>query len=307
MKKILVATEKPFSKVAVDKIRAVVEGSGNQLVLCEKYKTEEELLAAVADVDALIIRSDIVNDRVVEAAKNLKIVVRAGAGYDNVDLQACSAKGIVVMNTPGQNANAVAELVFGLLIFSLRKHFNGSSGSELRGNNIGIHAYGNIGRYVAKIAAGFGMNVYAYDPFVPAEQMKEEGVIPVSSVEELYKTCRIVSLHIPATEQTKRSVNKALLSLMPEGAILVNTARKEVINEEELVEVMEKRPDFIYLSDIVPGNVDHFKGEFEGRYFFTAKKMGAQTEEANVNAGVAAANQIVKYFATGDETFRVNP
>lgn len=307
MKKILVATEKPFSKVAVDKIRAVVEGSGNQLVLCEKYKTEEELLAAVADVDALIIRSDIVNDRVVEAAKNLKIVVRAGAGYDNVDLQACSAKGIVVMNTPGQNANAVAELVFGLLIFSLRKHFNGSSGSELRGNNIGIHAYGNIGRYVAKIAAGFGMNVYAYDPFVPAEQMKEEGVIPVSSVEELYKTCRIVSLHIPATEQTKRSVNKALLSLMPEGAILVNTARKEVINEEELVEVMEKRTDFIYLSDIVPGNVDHFKGEFEGRYFFTAKKMGAQTEEANVNAGVAAANQIVKYFATGDETFRVNP
>ena len=250
MKKILVATEKPFSKVAVDKIRAVVEGSGNQLVLCEKYKTEEELLAAVADVDALIIRSDIVNDRVVEAAKNLKIVVRAGAGYDNVDLQACSAKGIVVMNTPGQNANAVAELVFGLLIFSLRKHFNGSSGCELRGNNIGIHAYGNIGRYVAKIAAGFGMNVYAYDPFVPAEQMKEEGVIPVSSVEELYKTCRIVSLHIPATEQTKRSVNKALLSLMPEGAILVNTARKEVINEEELVEVMEKRPDFIYLSDM---------------------------------------------------------
>lgn len=306
MKKILVATEKPFSKVAVDQIRAVAEEAGCELALLEKYSAEAELLAAVADAEGLIVRSDIVNANVLDAAKKLRIVVRAGAGYDNLDLAACTAHNVVAMNTPGQNSNAVAELVFGLMILGIRKHFNGSAGTELRGKALGIHAYGNVGYYVGQIAKGFGMNVYAFDPFVSADRMKSDGVKPVNSVEELYKTCQFVSLHIPATESTKKSINKALLSLMPKGGVLVNTARKEVIDEEGLAALMEERADFIYLSDIIPGNARVFEEKFPGRYFFTPKKMGAQTEEANVNAGVAAARQIVKFFNNGDETFRVN-
>ena len=304
--KVLVATDKPFAKVAVDGIRKIVEGAGYELKLLEKYTTEEEFLQAVADVDGLIVRSDIVNQNVVNAAKNLKIAVRAGAGYDNLDLKACSEKNIVAMNTPGQNSNAVAELVFGMMIYGIRKQFNGASGTELRDKNIGIHAYGNVGYYVAKIAQGFGMKVYAFDPFVSPEKMKAENVEPVASVEELYKTCQFISLHIPANETTKKSINKKLLSLMPAGAVLANTARKEVIDEDELVALMEERKDFIYLSDIAPGNESVFVEKFATRYFSTPKKMGAQTEEANINAGMAAANQIVKFFKTGDKTFQVN-
>lgn len=306
MKKVLVATDKPFSKVAIDQIRAVVENAGFKLELLEKYTSEAELLAAVEDVDGLIVRSDIVNSNVLNAAKKLCIVVRAGAGYDNLDLAACSAKKVVAMNTPGQNSNAVAELVFGMLILAIRKHYNGSTGSELRGKSIGIHAYGNVGYYVGQIAKGFGMKVYAFDPFVSADRMKADGVEPVNSVEELYKTCQFISLHIPANEATKKSINKNLLSLMPKGAVLVNTARKEVINEDELVSVMEERSDLMYVSDIIPGNQNLFEEKFAGRFFFTPKKMGAQTEEANVNAGVAAARQIVNFIKNGDETFRVN-
>lgn len=306
MKKVLVATDKPFSKVAIDQIRAVVENAGFKLELLEKYTSEAELLSAVEDVDGLIVRSDIVNSNVLNAAKKLSIVVRAGAGYDNLDLAACTAKKVVAMNTPGQNSNAVAELVFGMLILAIRKHYNGSTGSELRGKSIGIHAYGNVGYYVGQIAKGFGMKVYAFDPFVTADRMKADGVEPVNSVEELYKTCQFISLHIPANDATKKSINKKLLSLMPKGAVLANTARKEVINEDELAAVMEERSDFMYVSDIIPGNQAIFDQKFAGRYFFTPKKMGAQTEEANVNAGVAAAKQIVNFFKTGDETYRVN-
>jgi D-3-phosphoglycerate dehydrogenase len=306
MKKILVATDKPFAKVAIDQIREIVEGAGHQLALLEKYTTVEQLLDAVKDANAMIVRSDLVTKQVVETAKELKIVVRAGAGYDNLDLDACTANGVVAMNTPGQNANAVAELVFGMMVMSARNNYNGSSGFELRGKTIGIHAYGNVGHYVAKIAKGFGMEVLAFDPFVSRDKMLSDGIVPVDSVEELYTKCQYVSLHIPATEKTKKSINFALLSKMPKGAVLINTARKEVINEEELVKLMEERTDFRYLSDIEPGNKDEFAAKFAGRFFFTPKKMGAQTEEANINAGVAAARQIVKFFATGDETFRLN-
>jgi D-3-phosphoglycerate dehydrogenase len=306
MKKILVATDKPFAKIAIDQIREIVEGAGHQLVLFEKYTSPQQLIDAVKDVNAMIVRSDLVTKDVVEAAKDLKIVVRAGAGYDNLDLEACSAEGVVAMNTPGQNANAVAELAFGMMVLMARNNYNGTSGTELRGKKIGIHAYGNVGYYVAKVAKGFGMDVYAFDPFVSKDKMVSDGIIPVDTVEELYKTCQYVSLHIPATEKTKKSINHSLLSLMPKGAVLVNTARKEVIHEEELVKVMEVRADFRYISDIEPGNKDEFVQKFPGRFFFTPKKSGAQTEEANINAGVAAARQIVGYFKTGDETFRLN-
>ena len=306
MKKILVATDKPFAKVAIEQIREIVEGAGHHLALLEKYTTVEQLLDAVKDANAMIVRSDLVTKQVVEAAKELKIVVRAGAGYDNLDLEACTASGVVAMNTPGQNANAVAELVFGMMVMVARNLYNGSSGTELRGKKLGIHAYGNVGYYVAKIAKGFGMEVYAFDPFVSNEKMVSDGIIPVATVEELYSKCQYVSLHIPATEKTKKSINHQLLSSMPKGAVLVNTARKEVIHEEELVKVMEERGDFKYVSDIEPGNKEVFAEKFAGRYFFTPKKMGAQTEEANINAGVAAARQIVNFFEKGDETFRLN-
>ncbi len=304
--KVLIATDKPFAKVAVDGIRKEIEAAGFELALLEKYAAKQQLLDAVADVDAIIIRSDIVDAEVIAAAKNLKIVVRAGAGYDNVDLEAAKKAGVCVMNTPGQNSNAVAELVFGLLVYTVRNFYNGTSGTELKGKKLGIHAYGNVGRNVARIAKGFGMELYAFDAFAPAEMIKSEGVTPVSSAEELYATCDVVSLHIPATAETKQSINYALLDKMPKGAVLVNTARKEVINEPELVRLMEARPDFKYVTDILPGNHAEMQEKFAGRYFSTPKKMGAQTAEANINAGIAAAKQIVDFIVNGNEKFRVN-
>ena len=305
MTKVLVATEKPFAKAAVDKIEAIVKEAGFEFALLEKYTDKADLLNAVKDASALIVRSDKVTAEVVEAAADLKIVVRAGAGYDNLDLEACSAKDVVAMNTPGQNSNAVAELAFGMMISMARNAYNGTAGTELRGKKIGIHAYGNVGVYVAKIAQGIGMEVYAFDPFVSADKMKADGVTPVDSVEELYATCQYVSLHIPANDKTKESINFDLLSKMPANAVLVNTARKEVIHEAEMIKLMNKRADFSYISDIAPDNKDEYTA-FEGRYFFTPKKMGAQTAEANINAGVAAANQIVDYIKNGNKTFQVN-
>jgi len=304
--KILVATDKPFAPVAVSMIRGVAEKAGHTLALLEKYKTPQEFHAAVADADALIVRSDIVDAAVVAAAPKLKIVVRAGAGYDNLDLNACTAANIVAMNTPGQNSNAVAELAFGMMVYSARGGFDGKSGSELMGKTLGLHAFGAVGRCMARIASGFGMKVYAFDPFVDSKVIADTGVNPVGSVEELYSGCQYVSLHIPANEKTKGSIGEKLISIMPPGAVLINTARKEVINETELVAAMEQRSDLKYLSDVAPDNAELFAQKFGGRYFFTPKKMGAQTEEANINAGVAAAHQIVSFFATGDETFRVN-
>jgi D-3-phosphoglycerate dehydrogenase len=304
--KILVATEKPFAPAAITQIREVVENAGHNLALLEKYKSPQELHAAVADADAMIVRSDIVDAAVIAAAPKLKIAVRAGAGYDNLDLNACTAGNVVAMNTPGQNSNAVAELAFGMMVYAARGGFDGKSGSELMGKTLGLHAFGNVGRCMARIAAGFGMKVYAFDPFVDKGSIADAGVNPVESIEELYTVSQYVSLHIPANEKTKGSIGERLLSLMPQGAVLVNTARKEVINEPELVALMEKRGDMKYLSDIAPDNAELFAQKFPGRYFFTPKKMGAQTEEANINAGVAAARQIVSFIATGDETFRVN-
>lgn len=306
MKKVLVATEKPFAPIAIDGIKAVLDEAGYELVLLEKYQSVEELKSAVADADAMIVRSDKASREVLEAGAKLKIVVRAGAGYDNLDLPACTDRGIVAMNTPGQNANAVAELAFAMMLYSLRNGFNGSSGTELRGRKIGVHAYGNVGRYVAKIAEGFGMEVVAFDPFVAREAIEKDGVKVVDTVEALYGECQFVSLHIPANEKTKKSIGRALLSTMPKGATLVNTARKEVIDEDGLLEIMEERPDFRYLSDIAPDCKERIESSFPGRYVFTAKKMGAQTEEANVNAGIAAAKQIVAFLEKGDKTFQVN-
>ncbi|MHC1731669.1 MAG: NAD(P)-dependent oxidoreductase [Bacteroidales bacterium] len=304
--KILVATDKPFAPVAVTMIREVVEKAGHALALLEKYKTPQELHAAVADADAMIVRSDIVDAAVIASAPKLKIVVRAGAGYDNLDLSACTEGNVVAMNTPGQNSNAVAELAFGMMVYAARGGFDGKSGSELMDKTLGIHAFGNVGRCMARIAAGFGMKIFAFDPFVDRKVIAEAGVTPVDTIEELYSKCQYVSLHIPANEKTKGSIGERLLSLMPQGAVLVNTARKEVINEADLVTLMDKRSDLKYLSDIAPDNAEIFAQRFTGRYFFTPKKMGAQTEEANINAGVAAARQIVSFFATGDETYRVN-
>ena len=304
--KVLVATEKPFAKAAVDGIRKIVEDAGFELQLLEKYTDVSEFYKAVADVDALIVRSDKVTKEVVDAANNLKIVVRAGAGFDNLDLAACTAKNIVAMNTPGQNSNAVAELAIGMMVFMGRNCFNPGTGSELKGKKLGIHAYGNVGRLVADIAKGFGMEIYAFDPFIPADKIKAEGVTPVDSVEELYATCHYISLHIPATEQTKGSIGYNLLSKMPKGGCLVNTARKEVINETEMVKVMEERADLKYCTDIPPANVDEMKEKFSTRFFATPKKMGAETAEANINAGLASATQIVKFLKNGDKTFQVN-
>ncbi|MBM3403864.1 MAG: 3-phosphoglycerate dehydrogenase [Bacteroidetes bacterium] len=306
MTKVLVATEKPFAPVAVEGIRKVFNEAGFEMILLENYKEKSDLLKAVGTVDAIIIRSDIVDKEVVDAAKALKIVVRAGAGYDNIDLPACTAKGVVAMNTPGQNSNAVAELAFGMMIQHARGYYSGKSGSELRGKKLGIHAYGNVGKYVAMIAKGFGMEVYAFDPFVTADKMKQDGVSPVGSVEELYKTCQYISLHIPANKETKGSIGYALLMSMPKPATLVNTARKEVINEAELLKVFEERKDFVYLSDVEADCRPELDEKFKGRFFFTAKKMGAQTEEANINAGIAGAHQIVNFILKGDKTFQVN-
>ena len=303
--KILVATEKPFAAAAVNGIKAEIEGAGNELVLLEKYTDKQQLLDAVADADAMIIRSDKVTPEVLDAAKQLKIVVRAGAGYDNVDCAYAKEKGVVVENTPGQNSNAVAELVFGLLVYAVRNFYNGKLGSELKGKKLGILAFGNVGRNVARIAKGFGMEVSAYDAFCPKEAIEAEGVTAVDSQEALFENCDVVSLHIPATPQTKQSINAALVGKMKKNAVLVNTARKEVINEPELLKLMEERTDIKYVTDIMPDADADFR-KFEGRYFSTPKKMGAQTAEANINAGIAAAKQINAFFKDGCTKYQVN-
>lgn len=306
MKKVLVATEKPFAAEAVNAIREIVEKAGYQLALLEKYTEPAQLIEAAKNADAMIIRSDKASREVIEAAPKLKIIVRAGAGYDNIDLAAATEKGVVAMNTPGQNSNAVAELAFGMMVMAVRNNYNGKSGTELRGKTLGIHAYGNVGKYVANIAKGFGMEVYAFDPFVKKEDIEKDGVKALDNVEELYSKCQYVSLHIPANDKTKKSIGWPLLSKMPKNAVLVNTARKEVIDEQSLTETLEKRPDFMYLSDIAPDNAADLKSKYEARCFFTPKKMGAQTAEANINAGIAAAQQIVNFFEKGDKTFQVN-
>lgn len=303
--KVLIATEKPFAAVAVEGIKKEIEAAGLELALLEKYTEKQQLLEAVADAAALIIRSDKIDNEVFDAAKELKIVVRAGAGYDNVDLDAATAHGVVVMNTPGQNANAVAELVFGLLVFAVRNFYNGKAGTELMGKTLGILAFGNVGRNVARIAKGFGMNVQAYDAYCPAEVIEAAGVYAVANQEELFATSDVVSLHIPATPETKQSINKALVNTLKKGGILVNTARKEVINEPELLELLAERTDLKYVTDIKPDADAEFQ-QFEGRYFSTPKKMGAQTAEANVNAGIAAAKQIVGFIKEGITKFQVN-
>ena len=289
--KVLVATEKPFAAAAVNGIKAEIEAAGNELVLLEKYTEKAQFLAAVADADALIIRSDKVDAEVLDAAKQLKIVVRAGAGYDNIDLAAATAHNVVAENTPGQNSNAVAELVFGLLVMAVRGFYNGKSGSELLGKKLGILAFGNVGRNVARIAKGFGMDVYAYDAFCPAEVIEKAGVHAVANQEALF--------------ETKQSINAALVGKMKKGGVLVNTARKEVINEPELIKLMAEREDLKFVTDIMPDANDEF-AKFEGRYFSTPKKMGAQTAEANINAGIAAAKQINAFFKDGDTKFQVN-
>lgn len=303
--KVLVATEKPFAAVAVEGIKNEVEAAGHELVLLEKYTEKAQLLDAVKDVDALIIRSDKVDAEVLDAANQLKIVVRAGAGYDNIDLAAATAHNVIAENTPGQNANAVAELVFGMLVFGVRSFFNGMAGTELLGKKLGILAFGNVGRNVARIAKGFGMEVYAYDAYCPKEVIEAAGVKATDTQAQLFAECDIISLHIPATAETKQSINAALVGSMKKGAIIVNTARKEVINEPELIQLMAERTDIKYLTDIMPDAHDEFS-KFEGRYFSTPKKMGAQTAEANINAGIAAAKQINAYFATGDTKYQVN-
>lgn len=304
--KVLVATEKPFAAVAVDGIRKEIEDAGYTLELLEKYTDRSQLLAAVADADALIVRSDKIDAEVIAAAKNLKIVVRAGAGYDNIDLEAATARGIVVENTPGQNSNAVAELVFGMAVMAVRNMYNGTSGTELKGKRLGIHAFGQVGRNVARIARGFGMEVSALDPYCPDEVMTEAGVTPIHDIKDLYRLNDVVSLHIPATAETKGSVGYDLITLLPKKGLLINTARKEVIDEAGLKKALADRPDIKYVADIKPDNADELQAEFADRVFFTPKKMGAQTAEANFNAGVAAAEQVIAYLRDGWNKFQVN-
>jgi len=304
--KVLVATEKPFAAVAVDGIKEVVLEAGLVLEVLEKYTEKRQLLEAVADADALIVRSDKVDAEVLDAAGNLKVVVRAGAGYDNVDLDAATARGVCVENTPGQNSNAVAELVFGMTVMAVRNMYNGTSGTELKGKSLGIHAFGQVGRNVARIAKGFDMEVSALDPYCPDNVMVEAGVKPVHDIRSLYADNKIVSLHIPATTETRGSVGYDLVTLMPKGGVLVNTARKEVIDEEGLVKALRERTDLKYVADVRPDKADEMESEFAGRVFFTPKKMGAQTAEANINAGIAAARQVVAFLCEGVERFRVN-
>lgn len=304
--KVLIATEKPFAAVAVDGMREVIEAAGAELVLLEKYTAKADLLAAVADVDALIIRSDKVDAEVLDAARNLKIVVRAGAGYDNIDLAAATAHGVSAQNTPGQNSNAVAELVFGLAVMMCRNMYNGTSGSELKGKTLGIQAFGQVGRNVARIARGFGMNISALDPYCPDAAMEEAGVSPVHSVEQLYRENKVVSIHIPATPETRGSIGYDLIASMPKGGLLINTARKEVVDEEGLIRALDARPDLKYVADVAPERAAEIKERFGDRVFFTPKKMGAQTSEANINAGIAAARQVIAFLTTGEDRFRVN-
>jgi D-3-phosphoglycerate dehydrogenase len=304
--KVLVATEKPFAPVALNQIMEITKNAGYEFSVLEKYTEKGELLSAVSDADALIVRSDLVTSDVLAEAKNLKIVVRAGAGYDNVDLNAASLNNVVVMNTPGQNSNAVAELAIGMMIFMARGKFNGKPGTELKGKRLGIHAYGNVGKIVGKIAKGFGMNVGAFDPYILPEIIKKDDLHVFDSAEDLYNNSEYISLHIPANEETKNSINYSLMKSMPENGTLINTARKEVINEEDLLKVLKERQDFKYASDIAPNNSDQLLANFESQCYFTPKKMGAQTAEANINAGIAAINQIIAFFKDGDTTFQVN-
>jgi len=306
MTKVLIATVKPFSAEAVEEVKSVCVEAGFEVEVLSKYPEQSDLVRAVAGADALIIRSDQVDREVIGAADQLKIVVRAGAGYDNVDLEAATEKGVVVMNTPGQNSNAVAELALGMMVYMNRNRFTPTTGSELRGKTMGIHAYGAVGRIVGLIAKGFGMKVHAFDPYIDPVIIKNDGVIWEQSVEELYSKCEYISLHIPANAETKASVNYRLLSLMPEGATLVNTARKEVIDEAGLMKMFGERADFRYISDIAPDCAVALQEKVPERIFFTPKKMGAQTAEANKNAGVAAARQIVRFFENGDITYKVN-
>lgn len=304
--KILVATEKPFAKKATDEMRNIAQSAGVELVLLEKYTDVNDFYRAVETVDGLIVRSDKVTKEVVAHAKNLKIVVRAGAGFDNLDLAACTERKIVCMNTPGQNSNAVAELAIGMMIFMARNTFAGGTGSELKGKTLGIHAYGNVGRLVGLLGKAFGMNVIAFDPFVKRENVEKDGVGYVETIEDLYKKANYISLHIPANDKTKKSINYALLSLMPQGAFLINTARKEVVNEEDLVKLMAEREDFKYATDIAPENLAQLKEKFGNRVFATPKKMGAETSEANINAGLAAIRQAIGFLKDGIDKFRVN-
>lgn len=304
--KVLLATEKPFAKEAVSKIQAVFDQNNIKLVVLEKYTNKQQLLDAVNNVDAAIFRSDIFDKEVLDAGKNLKIIVRAGAGYDNIDLDAATTNNICAMNTPGQNANAVAELVLGLMVFGVRNFYNGKSGTELYGKKLGIHAFGNVGQNVARVAKGFGMEVFAFDPFMTKETIEAYDVTYVANVNDLYANCQFVSLHLPATPQTIKSINYSLLKTMPKGAMLINSARQEVINEEDLDRLMSERSDFRFVTDIMPKNHTILAEKFADRYFSTPKKMGAQTEEANVNAGIAAAQQIVDFFVNGNEKFRLN-
>ena len=303
--KVLIATEKPFAKEALEAIKKEIVDGGHSVEVLEKYTEKSELLSAVAQANAVIIRSDIIDKDVLDAAKELKIVVRAGAGYDNVDIQSAKEHQVVVENTPGQNANAVAELVFGLLVYAVRNFYNGKSGSELKGKKLGLLAYGNVSRNVSRIAKGFGMDVYAYDAYCTAEQIESDGVKAVSSPSALFEQCDVISLHIPATPETTKSINYELVNKLPKGGILVNTARKEVINEEELLKLMAERQDIKFITDIKP-SVDEQFAQFEGRYFSTPKKMGAQTSEANTNAGIAAAKQINAFFNEGCTKYQVN-
>jgi len=304
--KVLVATEKPFAPAAVKELKKVVDEAGYELALLEKYEDKSQLIEAVSDADALIIRSDKATKEVIDAANNLKIIVRAGAGYDNIDLEAATAKGVVAMNTPGQNSNAVAELTLSMMVYAARGFFNGKPGTELKGKTLGIHAYGNVGRLVAGVAKGFGMEVSAFDPFISADKIEANGVKVYTSEDELYSNNQYISLNIPATPKTINSINSELLNKMPKGATLLNTARKEVIDEESLAKLFEEREDFKYVSDIAPDNANMLLEKFPGRVYFTPKKMGAQTAEANINAGIAAATQIVNFLENGDTTFKVN-
>ncbi len=304
--KVLVATQKPFSAAAVKGIKDIIEGAGHSFALLEKYEAQADLVAAVADAEAIIIRSDKVTAEVIAAAPKLKIVVRAGAGFDNVDLVAATDRGIVVMNTPGQNSNAVAELAIAMMIYMARTQFTPATGSEIQGKKVGIQAFGNVGRLVGKKAEALGMSVMAIDPFIPAEKIREAGAVPAASVEELYSSCDYVSVHIPALPSTIKSINYELITSMPKGACLVNTARKEVVDEEGLEKALEDRPDLKYITDVAPDNYAALREKFGLRVFATPKKMGAQTAEANMNAGLAAARQIVDYFATGNTKFQVN-
>lgn len=304
--KILLATEKAFAPVAVMSMREVIESAGFEFKLLENYRSKSELLNEVTDADGLIVRSDLVTSEILDAASRLRIVIRAGAGYDNIDLESCTAHKIVAMNTPGQNSNAVAELVFALMLYKIRGGFNGKSGTELRGKSIGIHAFGNIGKIVAEIAKGFSMYVYAYDPFIPDNDIRKYGIKVLKRAEEMYRICHFITLHLPLNNATRNSIGYDLLSKMPAPATLINTARKELIDENGLVQIFGERQDMVYLADVEPDCKAVFTERFKGRYIFTARKMGAQTEEANINAGMAAARQIVDYFTNGTETYRIN-